>query len=61
MASGLEFPRNLHKPGNVCLIVEDEKELKAALKQGWSVDPVLTDEQKANVKKAQIAAGEIAE
>jgi hypothetical protein len=57
----MEFPRSVHKAGNVCLVVETEKEMKAALKQGWSAEPVLTDEQKEAVRKAQIAAGEITE
>lgn len=55
----LEYPRYVHGADGAHLLVRNESEKDAALENGYELTPILTDEQKAAVKAAQIAAGEL--
>jgi hypothetical protein len=55
----LEFPRYVHGPDGEHKRVESVEDYDQALAGGvYQATPYLTDEQKAAVKAAQIAAGE---
>lgn len=56
-----EYPRHLHKPAGAFLHVDTPEDAAAALADGWALTPVLTKEQKAAVRAAQIAAGELSD
>lgn len=55
----MEYPRCVHRAGNVCRVVRSDADLADALADGWALEPVLTPEQVAAVRAARLAAGEI--
>jgi hypothetical protein len=55
----LVYPRYVHGADGAHLLVHNEAEKDAALENGYELTPILTDAQKAAVKAAQIAAGEL--
>lgn len=59
----MDYPRYVHGngPGGEHLKVNNQDELDAAVAKGYLLEPWLSDEQKAAVKQAKLAAGELVE
>jgi hypothetical protein len=55
----LAYPRHLHGPDGAYLVVHSAGHAALELANSWSLTPVLTAEQEAAVRAAQVAAGEI--